>query len=89
MAVVRGRQITHSDLAEVADVTPRSLGEWMRGTSAPKGMFAVFNLLAALPETSVTEVLEEWREADKRDTRNEQSPSEVVRHDSAAKRERR
>ena len=43
----------------------------MRGTSAPKGMFAVFNLLAALPETSVTEVLEEWREADKRDTRNE------------------
>jgi transcriptional regulator with XRE-family HTH domain len=64
VAVVKGRQLTQSDLAEVADVTPRSLGEWMRGTSAPKGMSAVFNLLAALPKDSVTEVLEEWRESD-------------------------
>lgn len=68
VAVVKGRQLTQSDLAEVAEVTPRSIGEWMRGTSAPKGMAAVFNLLAALPENSVIEVLAEWRESNDGDT---------------------
>lgn len=60
-SVVMGRQLTHGELAKVAKVSQRSLGEWMRGGSAPQGMSAVFNLLALLSEAQVQEVLKPWR----------------------------
>lgn len=59
--VVRGATLTHDDLAEIAGVSGRSLGDWMRGVTAPMGMCAVFQLLSQLPERDVNEILNLWR----------------------------
>lgn len=56
-----GHTLTHDDLAELAGVNKRSLGDWMRGVCAPAGMSAVFELLSQLHEHDVLEILEEWR----------------------------
>jgi DNA-binding transcriptional regulator YiaG len=57
-----GRDLTHNDMAEMAGVTKRSLGDWMRGVSAPAGMSAIFELLSQLDEDDVTDVLLKWRQ---------------------------
>ncbi len=59
--VALGRTLTHGDLAELAGVGTRSLGDWMRGVTAPIGMGAVFELLSRLPAADVMAVLAEWR----------------------------
>jgi len=56
-----GRTLTHNDLAELAGVTKRSLGDWMRGVCAPPGMSAILELLSHLDESDVAAVLEYWR----------------------------
>jgi hypothetical protein len=61
-SVAEGRQLTHGDLARIAKVNQRALGEWMRGGAAPKGMSAVFNLLAALPREDLEPILQPWRQ---------------------------
>jgi hypothetical protein len=55
------RSLTHNDLAELAGVNKRSIGDWMRGVCAPSGMSAVFELLSHLDEQDVVAVLNEWR----------------------------
>ncbi len=55
------RTFTHEDLAELAGVTSRSLGDWMRGVTAPTGMSAVFELLACLPDQDAIAVLRYWK----------------------------
>lgn len=57
-----GRTLTHNDLAELAGVTKRSLGDWMRGVCAPPGMGAILELLSRLDESNVAAILEYWRE---------------------------
>ena len=57
-----GRDLTHNDMAEMAGVTKRSLGDWMRGVSAPAGMNAVFELLSQLDVDDVADVLLKWQQ---------------------------
>tara|TARA_B100001540_G_C15363251_1_gene442193 strand:+ start:279 stop:539 length:261 start_codon:yes stop_codon:yes gene_type:complete len=62
LSVQAGRELRHSDLAELACVSPRSIGEWMRGTSSPGGMIAILRLLAMLPPDQVSVILDEWKQ---------------------------
>ena len=59
--VYSGRTLTHSELAHLAGVGSRSVGDWMRGVSAPSGMRAILELLSQLQEGDVMAVLREWR----------------------------
>lgn len=59
--VAFGRTLTHGDMAQLAGVGARSLGDWMRGVTAPIGMSAVFELLSRLPEDDAIAVLNYWR----------------------------
>jgi transcriptional regulator with XRE-family HTH domain len=59
--VTQGRTLTHSDLAELAGVGKRSLGDWMRGVTAPIGMSAIFELLAHLSDEDALAVLDYWK----------------------------
>lgn len=61
VAELKGRQVTQTELAAIGQMSPRALGEWKRGASAPAGVLAILNLLSALPEASVSRLLEEWR----------------------------
>jgi hypothetical protein len=61
--VQAGRRLTHDDLAGLAKVGKRSIGDWMRGISAPSGMSAVFELLSQLDDEDVINVLRGWRTA--------------------------
>jgi alkylated DNA nucleotide flippase Atl1 len=58
-----GRTLTHDDLADLAGVGKRSVGDWMRGVSAPSGMSAVFELLSQLGDDDVINVVRGWRTA--------------------------
>lgn len=58
-----GRTLTHDDLADLAGVGKRSVGDWMRGVSAPSGMSAVFELLSQLGDDDVIDVVRGWRTA--------------------------
>lgn len=60
--VQRGRTLTQDALAEMAGVSKRSLGDWMRGVSAPSGMGAILELLSQLNEGDVLKVLNLWRD---------------------------
>lgn len=59
--VQRGRTLTHGELADMAGVTTRSLGDWMRGITSPAGMSAILELLSQLDEGDVMAVLRDWR----------------------------
>lgn len=59
--VQSGCTLTHSELAHLAGVGSRSVGDWMRGASAPSGMRAILELLSQLQEGDVMAVLQEWR----------------------------
>lgn len=59
--VAYGRVLTHEDLAGLAGVSARSLGDWMRGATAPIGMSAVFALLACLSDDDKIEVINYWK----------------------------
>lgn len=61
--VQAGRTLTHDDLADLAGVGKRSVGDWMRGVSAPSGMSAVFELLSQLGDDDVINVVRGWRTA--------------------------
>lgn len=58
-----GHSLTHEELAALAGVNKRSLGDWMRGTSSPSGMGAVFELLSTLDDGAVKTILKDWRTA--------------------------
>ena len=62
LSVQAGRVLRHTDIAELACVSPRSVGEWMRGSSSPSGMMAILRLLAMLPPDHVRTILEEWKQ---------------------------
>ncbi len=59
--VQSGCTLTHSELAHLAGVGSRSVGDWMRGASAPSGMRAILELLSQMQEGDVMAVLQEWR----------------------------
>lgn len=59
--VQSGCTLTHSELAHLAGVGSRSVGDWIRGASAPSGMRAILELLSQLQEGDVMAVLHEWR----------------------------
>jgi hypothetical protein len=59
-----GRRLTHTDLACIADVGNRSIGEWMRGATAPPGMLALLRLLSALPPEELASILNGWQPQD-------------------------
>lgn len=61
LSVAQRRHLTHGDLAGIANVSSRALGEWMRGKTAPVGMTALLRLLSQLPANQVQEVLSPWR----------------------------
>jgi hypothetical protein len=64
LQVVCGQQLTQTNLAEIARTTPRALGEWMRGTSTPKAVASLLNLLTRLERhEDVMAVLAAWRHA--------------------------
>lgn len=75
-----GRLLTHNDLAEIAGVNKRSIGDWMRGVCAPPGMSAIFELLSCLDEQDVLIVLNGWR--------NSSPPSGVDRTDLKSRTEK-
>jgi DNA-binding transcriptional regulator YiaG len=56
-----GHSLTHDELARLAGVSKRSLGDWMRGINAPSGMSAIFELLSLLDERDVMSVLRDWQ----------------------------
>lgn len=60
LSVHVGRQLTHGDLADIAGVGIRSIGEWMRGSSTPSGIPALLRLLSSLPQEDVSTVLLPW-----------------------------
>ncbi len=63
LSVVCGRQLTHEQLAEIAGTTTRSLGEWMRGTTSPKAITSLLNLLSRLDRhEDVMAVLSTWKQ---------------------------
>lgn len=62
LQVAEGRELTHGDLAEMAGVGARSLGDWMRGVTSPAGMNAVLKLLAILPTAETAAVLQYWQD---------------------------
>ncbi|AMV44339.1 hypothetical protein ATN79_20570 [Paraburkholderia caribensis] len=64
LSVVHRKRLTHNDLASIAEVNPRALGEWMRGTTAPAGMSALLRLLSQLPSEQIEDVLLPWRNAE-------------------------
>lgn len=57
-----GRTLTHGNLAELAGVSTRSFGDWMRGIYAPPGMSAILELLSQLEESDVSAILASWRD---------------------------
>lgn len=57
-----GRTLTHENLAELAGVSTRRFGDWMRGICAPTGMSAVLELLSQLDESDVAKILSYWRD---------------------------
>jgi hypothetical protein len=61
LSVAAGRQLTHGDLAKIAKVNLRSIGEWMRGSIAPASSLALLRLLSALPDAELTVVLKPWK----------------------------
>jgi transcriptional regulator with XRE-family HTH domain len=60
------RRLVQEDLAKLAQVSQRTISEWMRGATEPMAMCALLNLLAALPSAQVEEVLNVWRDAQSR-----------------------
>ncbi len=64
LSVVAGQRLTHSDLADIAGVGVRSIGEWMRGTAAPSGIPAILRLLSSLSQEDVSAVLLPWESSD-------------------------
>lgn len=68
LSVAHRKRLTHKDLAELARVSPRALGEWMRGATAPAGMTALLRLLSQLPLDQVGEVLLQWQHDESEDT---------------------
>lgn len=56
-------RLVQEDLAKLAQVSKRTVSEWMRGATEPMAMCALLNLLAALPSAQVEEVLNVWRDA--------------------------
>jgi len=68
LSVAHRKRLTHKDMAELAHVSPRALGEWMRGATAPVGMTALLRLLSQLPLDQVGEVLLQWRHDESEDT---------------------
>jgi len=55
------RELTHSELAKLAGVGTRALGDWMRGVTSPPGMSAILELLAILPTVDAVAVLGYWQ----------------------------
>ncbi|MBU7436323.1 MULTISPECIES: hypothetical protein [Paraburkholderia] len=68
LSVAHRKRLTHKDMAELARVSPRALGEWMRGATAPAGMTALLRLLSQLPLDQVGEVLLQWQHDESEDT---------------------
>lgn len=56
-----GRTLLHDDLAGMAGVSKRCIGDWMRGVTAPVGMIAIFELLSCLDDNDALAVLNRWR----------------------------
>lgn len=60
LSVLAGRQLTHSELADIAGVSVRSIGEWMRGSTTPPGIPALLRLLSSLTQEDVSAILLPW-----------------------------
>lgn len=61
LGLIRGRSLTYSDMAELAETSHRTMSDWMRGATAPNAMTSLLNLLAALPAQDVAFVLAHWK----------------------------
>lgn len=60
LSVLAGRQLTHSELADIAGVSVRSIGEWMRGSTTPPSIPALLRLLSSLSQEDISSVLVPW-----------------------------
>lgn len=61
LQVAHGRRLTHKGMASLAQTSPRSIAEWMRGATSPQAMAALLNLLSELPPNEAAAVLAYWR----------------------------
>jgi DNA-binding transcriptional regulator YiaG len=61
LSVQAGRQLTQGDLALIARVNLRSIGEWMRGSTSPASGAALLRLLSVLPAEELRVVLDPWK----------------------------
>lgn len=61
LSAVAGRPLKQSELAAIADMNPRSFGEWMRGATSPAGVQALLRLLSEVPPQALSQLLEPWK----------------------------
>jgi len=67
-------------MAEIAGAKARALGEWMRGTTTPKAMTSLLNLLSRLErEEDVMAVLTTWKQNQALSADRNSQPSQETR----------
>lgn len=61
LSLAAGRHLTQGDLALIAGVKLRCIGEWMRGSTSPASGEALLRLLSLLPAEELQVVLGPWK----------------------------
>jgi hypothetical protein len=62
LSALVGRPLTQAELALIADMKPRSFGEWMRGDISPASAQALLRLLSEVPVQDLMPLLKPWNE---------------------------
>ena len=62
LSAAAGRPLRQTELAAIAEMNPRSFGEWMRGATSPAGVQALLRLLSEVPPQALSPLLDPWKE---------------------------
>ena len=62
LSVIAGRPLNQGELALIANMNPRSFGEWMRGATSPASVKALLRLLSEVSAQDLLPLLEPWNE---------------------------
>ncbi len=62
LSVAARRPLKQGELAHIADMNPRSFGEWMRGATSPASVQALLRLLSEVPTQELSPLLKPWNE---------------------------
>jgi len=60
LSAAAGRPLKQGELAHIADMNPRSFGEWMRGATSPASVQALLRLLSEVPAQELSPLLKPW-----------------------------